>query len=107
MIESTKESSSKSKSELIKDEQWKELRGKLKKRWGKLNHLEIESLRDNLGLLSTQLEKRYGFSDEFAKHESETFMKKLKNERIERQIERDYPNIDEMQDSPFSQGSYG
>lgn len=89
------------------DERWTEIRSRLKKRWSKLNHAEIEALKDNLGLLSTQLTKRYGFSDDFAQRESETFMNSLSKALNEKKIEKDNPNIHEMKNPPKTGEVYG
>ncbi len=89
------------------DGRWSEIRSRLKARWSKLNHAEIEALKDNLGLLSTQLTKRYGFSDDFAQRESETFMNSLSKKMNDIQIEKDNPNIHEMKNPPKAGDVYG
>jgi hypothetical protein len=55
------------------DQSWIETKRKIKARWDKLSSEQIEKLQDNEELLPQQLVKTYGFSEDFAKEESESF----------------------------------
>lgn len=89
------------------DPKWTEVKGKIKARWSKLNDEEIEAVKNNIDLLSVQLVRRYGFSDDFAKHESETFIYSLTSKNDNQQIEIIHPNIHEMNNSPKVGEWYG
>jgi hypothetical protein len=88
------------------NERWSEVKKKIKLRWSKLNEEEIESVKDNLGLLSVQLARRYGFSDDFAKLESETFVYSLTNNN-ERRIEIENPKTQGLDSTPEVGEWYG
>lgn len=52
-----------------------ETRRRMKNRWGKLSNEQIDTIKEDKGLLAEQLVKTYGFSKDFAKSESDTFFK--------------------------------
>lgn len=56
---------------------WNEMKGKIKARFGKLTDESIESLKDNLGLLSEKLQHVYGYAKEKADAEYAGFKAKL------------------------------
>jgi hypothetical protein len=76
---------------ITKNPDWEEVKSKIKKRWNKLNDLELDSLQNDLNQLGNKLMLRYGFSDDFAKSESTKFFKGL-----EREIKESVPNLMHM-----------
>ncbi len=58
---------------------WNEIKGKLKKQWGKLTNDDISEMKGTYEELLGNLEKRYGYEKEEAKQEVESFLEKLKS----------------------------
>ncbi len=63
-------------SDIIKGN-WKEIKGQIKAKWGKLKEDDIESLQGNMSQLSGQLQKNYGYAKEKAEKEYKEFTQKL------------------------------
>ncbi len=60
---------------------WKEVKGKIKNKFGKLSDSEIDGLQDNLNGLQSQLVQTYGYDQEKAKKEMENFKQSLDNKK--------------------------
>jgi len=56
---------------------WNEIKGLIKSRFGKLNDEAIESVKDNLELLSAKLQHAYGYAKEQAEKELAVFKESL------------------------------
>lgn len=54
---------------------WEELKGKIKKQWGKLTDDDLTQLKGNQQELSGKLQKYYGYT----KEESDDVIKRFKN----------------------------
>jgi uncharacterized protein YjbJ (UPF0337 family) len=52
---------------------WKQLKGKLKEKWGKLTDDDLTVLEGRAEQLAGILQKRYGYAQEQAEKEAETF----------------------------------
>lgn len=58
---------------------WVETRRKIKNRWNKLSSEQLDGLQNQHSLLPEQLVKTYGFSQDFAEAESDTFFEGIKS----------------------------
>ncbi len=58
---------------------WVETRRKIKNRWNKLSSEQLDGLEDQHSLLPEQLVKAYGFSQDFAESEADTFFEGIKS----------------------------
>ena len=56
---------------------WKEIKGKIKEKWGKFNDDEIETLNGHLDQLSGKIQKTYGYAKEKAETEYQDFTKSI------------------------------
>ncbi|MBX3000784.1 MAG: CsbD family protein [Caldilineaceae bacterium] len=54
---------------------WKELRGGLKKQWGKLTDDDIRRIEGSLDQITGIIQQRYGYTKERAEHEIDHFLK--------------------------------
>lgn len=52
---------------------WKQLKGKIKEKWGKLTDDDLTVIEGKQDQLAGILEKRYGYAKEQAKKDAETF----------------------------------
>ncbi len=52
---------------------WKELKGKIKEKWGKLTDDDLKVIEGKQDQLSGILEQRYGYAKEQAKKDAENF----------------------------------
>jgi len=57
--------------------QWKQLTGKVKQRWGKLTHDNIQVAEGNEDYLAGKLQERYGMAKDEAKREVNSFIDSL------------------------------
>ncbi len=87
---------------------WKETKEMIKAKFDKLTNIQINSLRDNFGLLHSHLIKAYSYSNEQAKTESDSFISNMVPHKSKAQIklEKDYPNMDEMSNEPEQRDFY-
>lgn len=53
---------------------WKEVKGKLQQKWGKLTHNEIDQMQGTYEELEGYLLKKYGYKKDRAKKEIEQFI---------------------------------
>jgi uncharacterized protein YjbJ (UPF0337 family) len=51
--------------------QWMQLKGQLRRQWGKLTDDEVDQIRGNAEILIGKLQERYGYSREQAERELE------------------------------------
>jgi uncharacterized protein YjbJ (UPF0337 family) len=51
--------------------QWMQLKGQLRRQWGKLTDDEVDQIRGNAEILFGKLQERYGYSREQAERELE------------------------------------
>jgi uncharacterized protein YjbJ (UPF0337 family) len=51
--------------------QWTQLKGQVRKQWGKLTDDEVDQIQGNLEILMGRLQERYGYSREEAEREIE------------------------------------
>jgi uncharacterized protein YjbJ (UPF0337 family) len=51
--------------------QWTQLKGQLRKQWGKLTDDEVDQIQGNAEILMGKLQERYGYSREQAEQEIE------------------------------------
>ncbi len=64
----------------MENENWTEMKAKIKSRWSKLTDENIESIKNDWGRLKNQLESTYGYSKEFAQKEYNQIFGKPKTE---------------------------
>ncbi|MGI6409193.1 MAG: CsbD family protein [Thiopseudomonas sp.] len=57
--------------------QWKQLSGKLKARWGKLTHDDVQAAEGDAEYLAGKLQERYGLAKEEALKEISEFLDSL------------------------------
>ena len=57
---------------------WKMVKGNLKKQWGKLTDDDLTKMQGSFEELSGVLQKRYGYNQDMAKKEIDTFIKNHK-----------------------------
>lgn len=57
--------------------QWKQLSGKLKARWGKLTHDDVQAAEGDAKYLAGKLQERYGLAKEEALKEISEFLDSL------------------------------
>jgi len=58
-------------------QEWTELKGKIKSRWSKLIDTDVESFKDNMHLISEKVQKVYGITKDRAEQEYADFKKTL------------------------------
>ncbi len=58
--------------------EWKELKGRIKAKFGKLSDSEIESLNGHMDRLQAKVQKAYGYAEEKAKQECKSFNTSVK-----------------------------
>lgn len=56
---------------------WKQLRGEIKKQWGKLTDDEVDRIEGSRDKLAGSLQERYGYSKEEAKSKIADFMERM------------------------------
>jgi uncharacterized protein YjbJ (UPF0337 family) len=61
---------------------WRELRGKVKERWGKLTDDDVVKIEGHLDRLIGAVQKRYGYAREQAEREIDTFLEDMRS-RVE------------------------
>jgi len=52
---------------------WKQVKGKVQEKWGKLTNDDIDTINGNAQQLEGKIQERYGKSQEEAKNEVDTF----------------------------------
>lgn len=57
--------------------QWKQLRGQVKEKWGKLTDDEIDEIDGRADVLAGKIQSRYGSSKEEAKREVDSYINSL------------------------------
>ena len=62
--------------EVLKGE-WKELKGKIKAKWGQLTDDDVAELEGNMDKVAGHLQQRYGYAKERAEKEYDDFKKSL------------------------------
>lgn len=63
---------------MIPTNEWKEVKGKIKAKFGKLNDSEIEDLNGHMDRLQSKVQKAYGYSEDEARKECKTFNESIK-----------------------------
>jgi uncharacterized protein YjbJ (UPF0337 family) len=58
-------------------QQWKEVKGQIKSKFGKLNDSEIESLNGHMDRLQNKVQKAYAYTETKAKQECKAFNESL------------------------------
>ncbi len=58
---------------------WKEFRGKIKERWGKITDSDLDRLRGNREQLAGLLQQKYGYAKEKAEKEIDQFLSWVKS----------------------------
>ena len=58
-------------------QEWSEIRGKIKAKWGKLMDTDLDSFKDNLHLITEKVQKVYGVTKDKAEQEYKDFKKTL------------------------------
>lgn len=53
---------------------WKEIKGKVKEKWGQLTDDDITRIQGDYEQLEGAIQKKYGYDKERAQHEIETFI---------------------------------
>lgn len=53
---------------------WKELRGKIKERWGKITDSDLDRIEGKREQLAGLLQQKYGFARDKAEHEIDQFL---------------------------------
>jgi uncharacterized protein YjbJ (UPF0337 family) len=61
---------------------WKELKGKIRAKWGKLTDDEIETLKGNLDQLTAKIQKTYGLAKDKAEAEFKAFKNTFKKSGV-------------------------
>ena len=56
---------------------WKEIKGKIRAKWGKLTDDEVETLKGNMDQLSSKIQKAYGYAKEKAESEYKEFSQSI------------------------------
>jgi hypothetical protein len=57
--------------------QWNDIRSKIKSKWDKFSDSELDSFKDNLDALPTQLQKKYSFDADRSNREFKEFQSSL------------------------------
>lgn len=57
---------------------WKEIKGKVRKQWGKVTDDDLERIKGNYDELEGILQKHYGYTNEEVKREIKQFLEKCK-----------------------------
>ena len=57
--------------------EWKELKGKIKAKWGQLTDDDVAELEGNMDKVAGHLQQRYGYAKERAEKEYDDFKKSL------------------------------
>lgn len=60
-----------------KKNEWNEVKGKIKAKFGKLSDSDINGLQDNMNNLQSQLVQTYGYDKDKAKQEADSFKQSL------------------------------
>ncbi len=58
---------------------WKEFRGKIKERWGKITDSDLDRLQGNREQLAGLLQQKYGYAKEKAEKEIDQFLSWVKS----------------------------
>jgi uncharacterized protein YjbJ (UPF0337 family) len=58
---------------------WKQVKGMLKKNWGKLTEDEIKKMQGDYDNLVGKIQEKYGYQKEEARDKVDEFLKKIKN----------------------------
>lgn len=58
---------------------WMQMRGDLKKAWGKLTDDDLDQIDGDIDRLSGKLQEHYGYSKEKAQREIDDFQRKMNN----------------------------
>jgi uncharacterized protein YjbJ (UPF0337 family) len=87
---------------------WSEIRGKIKARFGKLTDENIDSMKGSLDQLSSRLQSAYGYAKEQADKESTSFTTSLRDvkepEKHQTSETEKRSGVEEAK-TPFGQGS--
>jgi uncharacterized protein YjbJ (UPF0337 family) len=54
--------------------QWKQLRGEVKKQWGKLTDDELDQAEGQFDIVAGKIQERYGYTRDKAERELDTFL---------------------------------
>ncbi len=54
--------------------QWKQLRGEVKRQWGKLTDDELDQAAGEFDIVAGKIQERYGYTREKAEQELDTFL---------------------------------
>ena len=66
---------------------WKQIRGEVKKQWGKLTDDEVDRMEGSADKLAGSLQERYGFGTEEAKEKVADFMERME-QKFSQQAEK-------------------
>ena len=66
---------------------WKQIRGEVKKQWGKLTDDEVDRIEGSTDKLAGSLQERYGFGKKEAKEKVADFMERMER-KFNPQIEK-------------------
>lgn len=61
--------------------EWKEVKGKIKAKFGKLSNTDIEGLNGHMDRLQAKVKKAYAYSEDKAKNECDAFNKSIKKQK--------------------------
>ncbi len=64
---------------VTKNHEWKILRRKIKKRFGKLSNVDIESLHGHMGQLANKIKMAYDYDKSKAEQECKSFYDSIKH----------------------------
>lgn len=62
----------------MKTSEWKEVKGKIKAKFGKLSDSDIEGLNGHMDQLQSKVKKAYAYTENKAKSECDSFNKSIK-----------------------------
>jgi uncharacterized protein YjbJ (UPF0337 family) len=63
----------------ILEGKWKQLRGKVQQRWGKLTNDDLDLIQGKTSELAGRLQERYGYAREKAEQEIDRFLEEMDN----------------------------
>jgi uncharacterized protein YjbJ (UPF0337 family) len=61
--------------------QWKQLRGEVKKQWGKLTDDELDQADGTFDVVAGKIQERYGYTRERAERELDSFLDEYTHDR--------------------------
>lgn len=61
--------------------QWKQLRGEVKRQWGKLTDDELDQTAGTFDVVAGKIQERYGYTRDQAERELDSFLDRYTNDR--------------------------